>query len=81
MIDKEFWNIADEYEELNEDYQPYVPRGKWKELAIDIVETNDKDYDESLADLASFSYGKKLSDDIPAVCLRVVEKLCKKEDK
>lgn len=80
MTEREFWNIADEYEELNEDDQPYIPRGRWKELAIDIVETNNKDYDESLADLALFNYGKKLSDDIPVVCLRVVEKLCKKEE-
>lgn len=79
MEDKEFWNIADEYEELNEDDQPYIPRNQWRALAIDICETNNRDYDESLADLSLFSYGKKLSDDIPAVCLRVVEKLCKKE--
>jgi hypothetical protein len=50
-------------------------------LAIDICETNNRDYDESLADLSSFRYGKKLSEEIPTVCLKVVEKLCKKENK
>ena len=79
MTDQEFWNIADEYEESNEDGQSYVPRDQWKTLAIDICETNNKDYDESLADLTLFRYGKKLSEEIPAVCLRVVERLCRKE--
>jgi hypothetical protein len=81
MTDQEFWSIADEYEECDEDGQSYVPRDQWRALAIDICETNNRDYDESLADLSSFSYGKKLSEEIPAVCLKVVEKLCKKENK
>jgi len=80
MTDQEFWNIADEYEESNKDGQSYVPRDQWKTLAIDICETNNRDYDESLADLSLFRYGKKLSEDIPEVCLKVVEKLCRKED-
>ena len=79
MTDQEFWDIADEYEKLNEDDQSYVPRDQWKALAIDICETNNRDYDESLADLTLFRYGKKLSEDIPAVCLKVVERLCRKE--
>lgn len=79
MTDQEFWNIADEYEESNEDGQSYVPRDQWKALATDICETNNRDYDESLADLSLFRYGKKLSEDIPEVCLKVVERLCRKE--
>ncbi len=83
MTDQEFWNIADEYEELKEDeeciYGSYVPRKNWKALAIDVCETNNRDYNESLADLTLFRYGKTLSEKIPEVCLREVEKLCKKE--
>lgn len=81
MTDQELWSIADEYEELNEDDQSYVPRGQWRALAIDICETNNRDYDESLADLSLFRYGKKLSEEIPEACLREVKKLCKKEKK
>jgi len=85
MTDREFWNIADEYEELKEDanyiYGPYVPRKNWKSLATDVCETNKRDYNESLADLTLFRYGKTLSEKIPEVCLRVVEKLCRKEGK
>lgn len=83
MTNKEFWGIADEYEELKEDeeyiYGSYVPRKNWKALATDVCEANNRDYDESLADLTLFRYGKTLSDKIPEVCLKVVEKLCRKE--
>lgn len=85
MTDKEFWCIADAYEELKEDkdciYGSYVPRQSWKALATDICETNNRDYNESLADLTLFRYGRKLSEEIPQVCLKVVERLCRKEVK
>jgi len=81
MRDEEFWSIADEYEEFNKDDQSYVPRKNWKALATDVCLTNDGDYDESLADLTLFRYGKTLIEEIPEVCLKTVEKLCKKEVK
>ncbi len=81
MTDREYWIIADEYEEINKDENSYVPRQNWKALATDICETNSRDYNESLADLTLFRYGRKLSEEIPQVCLKTVERLCRKEVK
>ncbi len=79
MTDKEYWSIADKYEELNKDNQSYVPKRNWKALATDICKTNYGDYSESLADLGLFRYEKRLSEVIPEVCLDVLKKLCKEE--
>lgn len=79
MTDKEYWSIADEYEEINKDENSYVPRGNWEALAADVCEANNNSYDESLADLALFRYGRKLSEQIPQVCLNVLAKLCKED--
>ena len=81
MTDREYWIIADEYEEINKDENSYVPRQNWRALAIDICETNNRDYNQSLADLKLFRYGRKLSEEIPQVCLKTVEKLCRKKVK
>jgi len=78
--EKIIWSVADKYEVDCVDGS-YVPRKNWKVLATDVCEANKRKYNKSLADLKLFKYGKDLSKDIPEVCLKVVEKLCRKEVK
>ena len=56
MTDKQFWDIADAYEAEDKEGQPYVPAKDIKKLVQSIFETNNHDYDESLADLSLFQF-------------------------
>ena len=78
MSDEAFWNIADNYEEINEDDQSYVPKSQAAELVKDIAAANNYDYDETIADLNLFRWGKELDYEVPSVAMELAEKLCKK---
>ena len=56
MTDKQFWDIADMYESQDKDGQSYVAAKDIKKLVRSIYETNNYDYDESLADLSLFQF-------------------------
>ena len=56
MTDKQFWDIADMYESQDKDGQSYVAAKDIKNLVRAIFETNNHDYDESLADLSLFQF-------------------------
>lgn len=78
--EKIIWSVADKYEVDCVDGS-YVPRKNWKALATDVCEENKRNYNKSFTDLKLFKYGKDLSKDIPEVCLKVVERLCRKKTK
>lgn len=78
MTDDAFWSIADDYEQLNKDDQSYVPKNQAAALARDIAAANDYDYDETVADLNLFRWGKNLDDEVPSAAMKLAEKLCKK---
>lgn len=56
MTDKQFWDIADMYESQDKDGQSYVSAKDIKKLVRVVFETNNHDYDESLADLSLFQF-------------------------
>lgn len=56
MKDNLFWQLADKYEKIDENEQPFVPSESATDLAEEILNTNKWDYDESLADFNLFRF-------------------------
>ena len=56
MKDNLFWQLADKYEKIDENDQPFVPSESVTDLAEEILNTNKWDYDESLADFNLFRF-------------------------
>ena len=79
MKDESYWKLADCYEQLNKNGKPYIPKNQFIPLTVDTIAENDKDYDETIADLGLFNYGPELSNKIPDVCIDWAKHLCKKE--
>lgn len=76
MTDKQFWDIADTYEEFDEEtMQSFIPEENYKALVEDIVSANNKNYDECIADLGLFNFGD--DEGIPEYCVTLCKELCK----
>ena len=56
MKDNLFWQLADKYEKIDENDQPFVPNESATDLAEEILNINKWNYDKSLADFNLFRF-------------------------
>lgn len=59
MTDEKFWQLADKYEQsynYHKGEEPFVLVKDAEDLAIEIIRTNNYDFDESLADFELFNF-------------------------